>query len=408
MSEQTEQVKQAEREASQAEDKPCGADWAGAVPEPEASVDVTVIVPCYNVERFLDQCLSTVLENDVARLEVIVVNDGSKDGSLRIMRTFEERDPRVHVIDKPNGGYGMGVNAGLANAHGAYVAIVEPDDYVRPHFYDETLAFARSFPEPPDIVKTPYTRVNLPETPKERLYHCAYFDRVHPPRQPFTLVDEPRLIQHHPSIWSALYRRGFLDEYRIRMMEVPGAGWVDNPFLVETYCQAKSIVFFNKEFYCYREDLPGSSSMLRATNLAFERWNQMTDILERLGVEDPGIRSAHIIRGFTYLTGIMEEANIAGSPAEVEMRRMFARMDPDLVLASPYLDNKRKRLFCRVRGIEGASWDRWAHVRSLVSEFWYCLRTNGMAFAFSRVGVYFARRLHIAANDPTKTASAGI
>lgn len=389
-------------------DAPAGFAWAGAVPEPAEAPDVTVIVPCYNVERFLDQCMSTVLANDRARLEVIVVNDGSKDGSLAVMRRFEGADPRVHVVDKPNGGYGMGVNAGLANAHGTYVAIVEPDDYVRPHFYDETVAFARTFPELPDIVKTPYTRVTMPETPRERLYHCAYYDRIHPQRQPFTLHDEPRLIQHHPSIWSALYRRAFLEEKDIHMMEAPGAGWVDNPFLVETYCQAASIAFLNKEFYCYREDLPGSSSMLKTTGLAFERWNQMTDIIERLGVDDPGILSAHYIRGFTYLSGIMEEANIAGSPAEAEMRRMFARMDPDLVLASRYLDGKRKALFCRVRGIEGARWSSLPHLGSLADEFWYSLRTNGVRFALSRVGVYFARRLHIAANDPTKTASAGI
>lgn len=388
--------------------KPTGADWAGSVPAPAEPVDVTVIVPCYNVEKFLDQCLASILQNDEARLEVIVVNDGSKDGGLAIMRRFEQADPRVHVIDKPNGGYGMGVNAGLSNAHGTYVAIVEPDDYVRPHFYDEVLAYARTFAELPDIVKTPYTRVYLPQTPKERLYHCAYYDRIKPASQPFTLAQEPRLIQHHPSIWSALYLRSFLEGKGIRMMEVPGAGWVDNPFLVETYCQAASIAFFNKEYYCYREDLPGSSSMLRATNLAFERWNQMTDILDRLQVSDPGIRAAHNVRGFTYLTGILEEANIAGSEAEQHMLHMFGRMDPELVLGSPYLGNDRKELYCRAMGLEGRTWNRWAHFRSLAGEFWYSLRTNGVGFALSRVGVYFARRLHIASNDPTKTASAGI
>lgn len=388
--------------------KPAGFNWAGVVPEPQTTPDVTVIVPCYKVEQWLDQCLSSILQNDAAKLEVIVVNDGSPDGSLEIMRRFERDDPRVHVIDKPNGGYGMGVNAGLANAHGTYVAIVEPDDYVRPHFYDETLAFARSFDELPQIVKTPYTRVTMPGTPKERLYHCAYYDRIHPKHQPFTLADEPRIIQHHPSIWSALYLRSFLDEKDIYFMEVPGAGWVDNPFLIEAFCQAKSIVFLDKEFYCYREDLPGSSSMLRASSLAFERWHQMMDIIDELGVRDPGILSAHIVRGFTYLGGILEEATIAGTPAEAEMHRMFARMDPNLVLSSPYLNSDRKKMFCRARGLEDAHWNRSAHLRSLVDEFWYTLRTNGAGFAFSRVGVYFARRFNIAAHDPTKTASAGI
>ena len=74
------------------------------------AVDVTVIVPTYNTAKFLEQCLSTVLDNHECRLQVIAVNDGSTDGSLEIMRHFEASDARVEVIDKPNGGYGSGCN----------------------------------------------------------------------------------------------------------------------------------------------------------------------------------------------------------------------------------------------------------------------------------------------------------
>ncbi len=389
--------------------KPTGSDWAGTVPQPAVTPDVTVIVPCYNVERYLSQCLSSILDNRRVGLEVIVVNDGSPDGSLAIMEGFAARDPRVHVIDKPNGGYGMAVNAGLANAHGTYVAIVEPDDYVRPYFYDHTVAYARSFDPLPDVVKTPYTRIAMPGTPKERPYNCAYYDRLRPPHQPFTIADVPRLLQHHPSIWSALYRREFLEEKGIRLMEVPGAGWVDNPFLVETLCQASSIVYLDTPYYCYREDLPGSSSMLKTTLLGFERWHQMLDIIERLGIDDPGVLSAHYVRGFTYMSGALEAADAGGSDEVSQaIRAMVDRMDPQLVLASRYLDGGRKKMFCRMRGIEGASWSALPHVGSLADEFVYSLRTNGLGFAASRVGMYFARKLHINANDPTKTASAGI
>ena len=386
-----------------------GSDWAGTVPQPAMTPDVTVVVPCYNVEKYLAQCLSSILENTRAVLEVIAVNDGSPDGSLAVMKSFAARDPRVHVIDKPNGGYGMAVNAGLANAHGTYVAVVEPDDYVRPHFYDHTVAFARSFETLPDVVKTPYLRITMPDTPKERTYYCAYYDRLRPPHQPFTIAEVPRLLQHHPSIWSALYRRAFLEEKGIRFMEVPGAGWVDNPFLVETLCQASSIVYLNTPYYCYREDLPGSSSMLRSTLLGFERWHQMLDIIERLGIDDPRVLAAHYVRGFTYMGGALEAAD-AQSSDEVSraMASMVARMDPKLVLVSRYLDGNRKRMFCRLRGIEGASWSELPHLGSLADELVYSLRTNGIGFAASRIGMYFARKLHIKANDPTKTASAGI
>ena len=370
-------------------------------------IDVTLIVPTYNTGAFLDQALSTARQNDAARMEILAVNDGSTDDSLEIMRRHEQADPRVRVIDKPNGGYGSACNRGLADARGTYVAILEPDDYVRPHFYDEALAFARTFPELPDVVKTPYTRVYLPCTSKERLYHCAYANRLRPRRQPFTIVEHPRLLQHHPSIWSALYRRAFLEEHGIRFKEAKGGGWVDNPFLVETLCQARSIVFLEKEFYCYREDLPGSSSMLKSTNLAFERWNDMTDILDRLGVDDAGVRMAHAVRGVSYLSGIMEEAHIAGSAAEAEMRRMFERMPVESVTRNPNIPNGIKALFCEVRGVD-PDFDRGLYRKALIDEFAYSVRNNGLPFALSRVALFLDRHSNIRRHNPNLTHGAGI
>ena len=178
---------------------------------------------------------------------------------------------------------------------------------------------------------------------------------------------------------------------------------------METLCQASSIVYLNTPYYCYREDLPGSSSMLKSTLLGFERWHQMLDIIERLGIDDPGVLSAHYVRGFTYMGGALEADDAKDSEEVLQaVTSMVERMDPKLVLASRYLDGNRKRMFCRLRGIEGASWSELPHLGSLADEFVYSLRTNGLGFAASRVGMYFARKLHIKANDPTKTASAGI
>ena len=183
-------------------------------------IDVSVIVPCYNTERFLDQALSTAEMNDSCRLEIIAVNDGSTDGSLAIMREHAARDPRVRVIDKENSGYGANMNRGIREARGTYIGILEPDDYLRPHMFDTLFAAARRH-NLPDMVKSPYIRVWMPTTPQEHLYNCSYYHRIKPVDQPFTLKDCPRLIQHHPSIWSAIYRKGFLEESGITFMEVP-------------------------------------------------------------------------------------------------------------------------------------------------------------------------------------------
>ena len=245
---------------------------------------VSVVVPIYNMEKYLDQALASLEEQSFPFLEIICVNDGSTDGSPAIMRAHAAHDPRIRIIDKPNGGYGAAVNRGIDEATGDWLAILEPDDWIERGMFADLLALVDSFETQVDVAESAYWRVfeRAGETLK---VPCAYKGRITGP-QPFAVADEPELLLHHPSIWSAIYRLAWLREKGIRMKEVPGAGWVDNPFLFETMCQAKSIVFKNTPYYCYREDLPGSSSATRVLSLSFERWNDMADVVDRLNITD--------------------------------------------------------------------------------------------------------------------------
>ena len=92
---------------------------------------LSLIVPVYNMESYLRQCLESVLfPGLVGKYEVLIVNDGSTDSSLVIAKEFESALPQVfRVIDKPNGGYGHTINRGISEARGTYVGIVESDDF---------------------------------------------------------------------------------------------------------------------------------------------------------------------------------------------------------------------------------------------------------------------------------------
>lgn len=356
-----------------------------------SDVDVSIVIPCYNTEKFLDQALASAEQNDRISLEIIVINDGSTDGSLEIMRAHEAADPRVRVIDRTNHGYGAEVNRGFDEARGTYVGILEPDDWVAPHMYDDLFEYGMSFSYTgamPDIIKSPYTRVVLPETPDQYLCNCSYYKRVDPGFQPFRLSDAPHLIQHHPSIWSALYRKGFLEEKGIRFMEVPGAGWVDNPFLIETLCQADTIVYKEQPYYCYREDLPGSSSVLRKARLAFDRWNQMADIIERLDVTDDEVLKAFYVIGFRYVGGSFasfgdDNPDIAAWSAEI-----FQRMDPERVVRIANLSGHSKELYFRLSGYDRIPYAKTPYYSELVKEFFYRARTNGLGFAIGSLRIY--------------------
>ena len=107
---------------------------------------VSIIIPTYNVEMFLDECLESIQRQTLQDIEIICVNDGSTDHSLEIIKKYAENDPRFVIVDKENGGYGKAMNVGLDKATGEYIGIVEPDDYVPLAMYEDCLLYTSPSP----------------------------------------------------------------------------------------------------------------------------------------------------------------------------------------------------------------------------------------------------------------------
>ena len=97
---------------------------------------VSIVVPIYNVEKYLKQCLDSIISQTLKDIEIILVNDGSKDGSLKIIKDYAARDNRIKVVDKANTGYGNSMNIGLSKATGKFIGIVESDDYIEPDMFE--------------------------------------------------------------------------------------------------------------------------------------------------------------------------------------------------------------------------------------------------------------------------------
>ena len=119
---------------------------------------VSVIVPVYNVEAYLDQCVKSILSQTLEDIEVLLINDASTDGSLEIARSYEN-DARVRVLDKPHGGLGDTRNYGVARATGEYLAFVDSDDWVDPEMLETVYAAAKEHSA--DLVVFNYMRENL-------------------------------------------------------------------------------------------------------------------------------------------------------------------------------------------------------------------------------------------------------
>ncbi|WP_019238731.1 MULTISPECIES: glycosyltransferase family 2 protein [Enorma] len=314
---------------------------------------VSVVVPICNVEAFLDQCLDSIEGQTLRDLEIICLNDGSSDASLDIVRRHAVRDNRIVVVDKENEGYGATCNRGIQLARGTWVAIVEPDDWIDAAMFADMVAFADSFDAGVDVVKTPWFEVAFwdnPDTMAER--PCRLHRRMKTSSRPFALEDAPMLLETHPAIWSCLYRREFLLERDVRFIPYPGAGWADNPFLIDSLASAR-IVYLDRAYYHYRLELPkqaGSALSDERVAMPFERWMTMLDHMKERGLDSDKLLSAHCVRGFNYAT-LMGETVGWNHPVLLEhVRTMFSAMRGDLVLKHPMLSAKRKRFYFQVLG----------------------------------------------------------
>lgn len=115
---------------------------------------VSILVPVYNVERFLPQCLDALCGQTLRDIEIVCINDGATDGSPAILHEYAARDARVCVINKRNTGYGNSLNLGISQARGEYIGIIEPDDFPDKRMFKKLLKVAERTHA--DVVKCNY------------------------------------------------------------------------------------------------------------------------------------------------------------------------------------------------------------------------------------------------------------
>ena len=123
---------------------------------------ISVIIPVYNTEKYLEKSVRSVMDQTYGNLEIICVNDGSTDGSAGILRRLQQEDPRIVIVEKENGGLGDARNAGLGRATSEWVSFLDSDDTLRTDTYE---IISGAFGEEPDLIcfgiKTPHIVINI-------------------------------------------------------------------------------------------------------------------------------------------------------------------------------------------------------------------------------------------------------
>ncbi len=202
---------------------------------------ISVVVPVYQVEQYLRQCLDSILAQTLTDIEAILVDDGSPDNCPAIIDEYAASDSRVVAIHQKNGGYGKALNRGFAAATGEYTGIIESDDWIKPEMY-ETL-YDKAVRYDADVAKCWFYNYDshASETKLKPFGGEKYFSAIrNAPHGAFSILDYPVLLTIHPSIWAALYRTSFIQG--VKAIETPFASYQDFPFMLESLCRAKRIV----------------------------------------------------------------------------------------------------------------------------------------------------------------------
>lgn len=232
-----------------------------------SSPKVSILVPVYNVERFLPQCLDALCGQTLRDIEIVCINDGATDGSPAILHEYAARDARIRVIDKQNTGYGHSLNLGISQARGEYIGIIEPDDFPDKRMFKKLLKVAERTHA--DVVKCNY--FNYFEGSDHLVENFAGL----PYRRAFNPVDYPQVVCSIPSIWTGLYRKTFLEREGIGLRETPGAAFQDAGFSLKVWFAARTCALVKKPLLHYRMDNPGSSS--KTTDKVFTVCEELAD-----------------------------------------------------------------------------------------------------------------------------------
>lgn len=208
---------------------------------------VSVILPCYNVEKYLREALDSVLAQSLTNIEIIPVDDGSPDNCSGIIKEYAKNDSRIKPIFKENGGYGSAVNAGLLVAQGEYIAILEPDDYVMEDYY--YILYNEAKKDDLDVCGVNgYCEIREMEPP--RLIQTPWI-----PHEDYLSYEDINELLSLGSVGITLkvYRREFLEEKKIQLKEDLRA-YHDVPFVTEAMLNASHVRIIVGCGYFYRKD----------------------------------------------------------------------------------------------------------------------------------------------------------
>ena len=211
---------------------------------------ISVIVPVYNVENYLEECLNSLLSQTLRELEIICIDDGSTDNSLNILKKFQKKSDKIKVYSKNNGGLGSTRNIGLKYATGEYVSFIDSDDFIKNNTYECTYKLAKE----KDLDMIMFKAINYDDNTNE-FYETEYYN------MPFleTLVKNKvfnfndlgdKLLSIVVSACTKIYKKELIDKTGVTFPE--NLYFEDNVFFFDLFLQSSRVFFYPEFLYIRR------------------------------------------------------------------------------------------------------------------------------------------------------------
>ncbi|MBQ6887390.1 MAG: glycosyltransferase [Lachnospiraceae bacterium] len=210
---------------------------------------ISVIVPVYNMEKYLKRCVESILAQEYRQLEIILVDDGSTDNSPAMCDAYAKQDERICVIHKENGGLSDARNAGLAIATGSFIGFVDSDDWIEPEMYKDMYEAAKKHQA--EVVVCRYAEVY-----PDRVVDGSCNELVVLTREEVLnifICEHPR-YKIYNSVWSKLFKREIIGN----TIFPKGRNSEDIVFTTKAFCRLERCVYIDTAYYNYVREREGS------------------------------------------------------------------------------------------------------------------------------------------------------
>lgn len=294
---------------------------------------LSIVVPFYNVERYLGDCLDSLVKQTFRDFEVILVDDGSRDGGAEIARSFCARDRRFRMVVQENQGLGPARNTGVRHSDGEYLAFVDSDDLVTRHAYE--LMVGSLDRTSSSLAAGNARRFNNTSGVRQSYVHRIPFAADRPATHVF---DFPPLALDR-MVWNKVYRRSFFDQFRY---EFPAIRYEDYPVTLRAHLDAITVDCLTAPVYYWRERESGESitqQKFRYGNIA-DRVRSAEMVLDLLDERAPELRQQ--VQRHLAEVDLPTVTQAFGTAADHELgplvelgRRLSRRLDPAALASAP-------------------------------------------------------------------------